>query len=144
MDRYLLPYSWKIPGWILVAAGAILTGFYIGTSFRITLPVPVLFSAFMEIKYFTTFRTNVADELVMLTLLAGFFMVVFSKEKHEYPELWAMKGKALFKALYINCIILFISIIFIYGQGFMAMLLLNSFSIFILYIAIFRRMKAKN
>ena len=77
MEKIMLPYAWKKAGWALVAAGAVLTGFYIFTPFRITMPVPVLFSAFLEIKYFTTFRTNIADELVMLTLLSGFFLVVF-------------------------------------------------------------------
>jgi hypothetical protein len=132
-----------VAGWILIGAGAVLTGFYIGTSFRITMPVPVLFSAFMEVKYFTSFPTNVADELTMLTLLLGFFMVVFSKEKPGGPDSWEIKGKALFKALYVNCIILFLSIIFIYGQGFLAVLLLNSYSIFILYMVFLYRMKVK-
>jgi len=143
MEKFMLPNAWKKAGWALIAAGAVLTGFYIFTSFRITMPVPVLFSAFLEIKYLTSFRTNVADELVMLTLLAGFFLVIFSKDKQEEEDSWDRRGKALFKALFCNSIVLLLSIIFIYGQGFMGMLIVQVFSLFIFYLLFYYRAKRR-
>ena len=144
MERYLLPYPWKIAGWILAAAGTVFLPIYFLVELRLTMPVLVLFSAFMEVKYFTIFRTNIVDELMMLALLAGFFMVVFSKDRQAGPPNWELIGKALFKALYFNSLILLISILFIFGQGFMAILFLNMYSVFILYLVFYYGMKAKN
>ena len=143
MDRYQLPHYWKIPGWILIAAGAVLSVIYIWFDFRFTLPVFAIFSYYMEMKFLATFPTNFADELVLLTLLSGFFMVVFSKEKPEEDQLLHLKARAMFKALFYNTILLFAAILFVYGQGFIFFLVLNLFSVFILYLVFLQVAKRK-
>ena len=143
MNKYLLSYQWKYPGWALVVVGAILLFFYLYFDFRVTVPVFAVFSYFIEIKYLTIIRTNIADEIIMLALLGGFFMVVFSKEKNWQPQFDLIKGKALFRALFWNTILMLFSIVFFFGQGFLGILALNLFSVYIIYLIFYRQRKRK-
>ena len=143
MNHFLLPYKCKWIGTILIFMGLVELVFYLWFDFRITLPVFAVFSSFLETKMFTSFRTNIADELIMLTLLAGFFMAAFSREKTESEILDKLRAKAFSKAVLTNVIVLIFSILFIYGNGFFAILLLNLFSIFIFYLIFFFLIKRK-
>ena len=95
----LLSYKFKLPGILLVLAGAVLTFFYFGFDFRFEMPVLAVFSSFMESRFFTTFRTNFADELIMLLFLSGLFMLSFSAEKHEPDSYKSLRIKALIKTV---------------------------------------------
>ena len=140
---FLLSNRFKLPGWCLAGIGSIAAVCYLVLDFQIVIPVFAIFSSFLETKVFTILRTNFADEMIMLTLLAGLFLVVFSKEKEETPELNLTRAKAWSMALGTNSILLFISILFIYGTGFFAILVLNLYSVFIFYLFIFYRLKWK-
>lgn len=145
--NYLLPYKLKWPGLIILAIGVLLSILYIVFDFRFMMPVFAVFSSFFETKYFETFKTNFADETTMIFLLAGLFIVAFTKEKNESgfdQDLNNLRGAALIKSIYINSFILLFSILFIYGQGFLFIMIFNLFSCLILYIIIFRIMLIKN
>jgi hypothetical protein len=137
----MLPHQLKVPGWLLVAAGTISSIFYLTMDFRIEAPVFAIISYYLEPKFLVSFSTNIADELIMLCLLGGFFLVVFSKDNQEENDSLSLKGRALFKALFYNCIFLFFSILFIYGQAFMLVLVLNMFSVLLLYLVFRKLMK---
>lgn len=132
-DIFFMSYKWKIIGWILILLGTISATFLIFFDFRFTLPVFAVFSQYMETKIMATFKTNFADELTMLPLLSGFLLVTFSKEKTKNRFSLDDKARAIFKALLYNTLILIFSILFIYGQGFLTMLIVNLYSLFILY-----------
>jgi hypothetical protein len=117
--------------------------FYLWFDFRLILPVFAVYASFLETRMFTTFRTNIADELIMLSLLAGFLLLVFSKEKTECEILDQIRSRAFLNALLANAGLLIFSILFIYGNGFLTILLLNLFSIFIFYLIFFYVMKRK-
>jgi len=139
----LLPYRFKTPGFILILIGLILTVFYFTSDFRFELPVFAIFSSYFETKYLTTFRTNFSDELILLTLLTGFFMASFSREKVEDTILQNIRRRALAKSVFINTLILIFSILFIYGSGFMGILILNIYIPFLIYLPLFYFMKLK-
>jgi hypothetical protein len=143
MHNFLLPYKYKWIGAGLVILG--LTGliFYMWFDFRLILPVFAVYSSFLETRIFTTFRTNIADELIMLSLLSGFLLLVFSKEKTECEILDSIRSRSFLKALLANAGLLIFSILFVYGNGFLTILLLNIFSIFIFYLLFFYLMKRK-
>jgi uncharacterized Tic20 family protein len=92
------------------------------------MPVFAIFSVFLETKFFAIFRTNIADELILLTLLAGLGLIIFSKEKNETEELDLLRLKALAKAGISNLIFLFVSVLFIYVSVFIAILVINIFT----------------
>jgi len=139
----LLPYPWKIVGWFLVLSGTILATLYITIDFNFKMPIFALFSSFLETRMFVTFRTNVADELIMLLLVSGFGLVVCSREKIESATLDSIRGIALNKTMITNTIFMVFSILFIYGSGFIAILVLNLFSPAIIYLLFFYYLKRK-
>ena len=146
MNKFLLPFQWKLAGIVLTIAGTISALFYSLFDFHYKMPVFAVYSSFLETKTFATFRTNVADEITLILILAGLSLIVFSKEKHEAAGMDALRLKALFMALILNILFLLFSILFIFGTGFIAMLVLNIFSFVILYLVFFygylRKLKA--
>lgn len=143
MKKLLLPYPVKFAGLFLTFAGLLLGVAYLWLGFRFSMPVFAIFSSFLETKTFVTFNTNFADELTMLLLFTGLSLIVFSKEKIESEYLDATRGKAMVKALLYNNILLFFSILFIYGSGFIGMLVINLFSCSLFYLFIFYYMNYK-
>lgn len=137
MNSLLLPYRWKWVGLILTLAGIVLSVFFFWFDFRFKMPVFALYSAFIETKIFTVIRTNFADELVLLTLLSGLSLIAFSREKNEPEGLDLIRLKAMFRAIMANTAILLISVLFIYGSGFMAVLVINMLSLFVFYLIFF-------
>jgi hypothetical protein len=144
MNRLLLPYRWKLAGIFLLMAGTVSAIFYIWFDFRFKVPVFAVYSSFLETKLFSVFRTNFSEELTLLLLISGLSLVIFSKEKNEFEGLDLIRSRALFKALAVNNILLFLSVLLIYGSGFIAILVINIFSFFIFYLLFFylgKRMK---
>ncbi len=144
MSKDLLPFPFKakVAGWMLVVLGLILGTLFAFFNLVINLPVLAVFSSFLEEKYFAVFTTNVTDELTLLLILGGMFLVVFSKDRIEEDsdelsqQLFNLRSKSMFKAVYYNTIFLFFSIIFIFGQGFFWVMILNLLSVFALYLII--------
>jgi len=139
----LLSYKFKLPGFILILAGTVLTIFYFGFDFRFEMPVLALFSSFMESKFFATFHTNFADELIMILFLSGFFLLSFSKDKHEIDSYKSIRIKALIKTVVADSIIVMLVLFFVYGSGFIAFAIINLFLPFILYLIIFNVLKKR-
>jgi hypothetical protein len=141
MKNLLLPYPWKFLGLILIMTGTALGIFYIWFDFRFTMPVFAVFSSFLETKMFVTFTTNFADELTLLFLITGMGLIVFSKEKTETEDINTYRLKALANASISNTIFLIFSILFVYGSGFIAILVFNLFSLFLFYLCFFYFLK---
>lgn len=133
----LLPYRLKIAGMVLAFAGAISAIIYIFFDYKFKIPVFAVYSSFLSTKYFTSFKTNFFDELTLLLLISGLALIVFTKEKNETEGLDSIRFKAFFRALTANTIFLLLSVIFVYGSGFIAILVVNIFSLFIFYLLFF-------
>jgi len=133
----LLPYRLKIAGMVLAFAGAISAIIYIFFDYKFKIPVFAVYSSFLSTKYFTSFKTNFFDELTLLLLISGLALIVFTKEKNETEGLDSIRFRALFRALIANTIFLLLSVIFVYGSGFIAILVVNIFSLFIFYLLFF-------
>ena len=143
MNNCLLPYKFKWIGALLVLFGSIVLVFYVLYNLVFMLPVFAVFSSFLETKVFAIIKTNIADELIMLALLSGFFFMAFSKEKTENENMPPIRANALSKAVFANTVFLIFSILFIYGNGFVAMILLNLVSPFIFYLVFLFILKRK-
>jgi Ni/Fe-hydrogenase subunit HybB-like protein len=111
--------------------------------FKFRMPVFAVYSSFIETKMFAVFKTNFADELIMLLLISGLGLIVFSKEKYESQNLDAIRASALAKATILNIIFLLFSVLFIYGSGFITCLVLNLFTLPVFYLVFFYIMKRK-
>jgi hypothetical protein len=143
MNDFLLPYKFKWVGVLLVIAGIMLLISFTWFKFTLTLPVVAVFSSYLETRMFTVFRTNVTDELIMLLFVTGFGMIALSREKTEHDGFEKIRSKALSRAVLANTACLLFSILFIYGNGFAGVLLVNLFSVFIFYRIFFYFLKSK-
>jgi hypothetical protein len=143
MKNLLLPYPWKLAGLFLTLTGSALGILYNWFDFRFSMPVFAVYSSFLQTKIFATFTTNFADELILLLLITGFGLIVFSKEKIESENLDSLRERALGKALISNNILMLFCILFVYGSGFIAVLILNLFSFSLFYLFFFYLMKRK-
>ena len=143
MKNFLLPYRFKFVGLILLFLGFTFSIAYIWFDFQVRMPVFAVYSAFIETKTFATFPTNVADELILILLLSGFLLIVFSREKQEnlIPEF--LRLKAFMYSLIVNTALLLFSVIFVYGSGFIAVLVFNIISIPVFYLTAFYILKKK-
>ncbi len=139
MKNLLIPHFWKYIGLSLLIIGIILCIFYIYFDFRFTMPVFAIYSSFIETKIFASFKTNFADELILLLLLIGLFLIMFSKEKNEEIIADHIRENALAKSIFYNIFFLLFSLIFVFGSGFLGILIINIFSVPILYIYFFYR-----
>lgn len=83
-------------------------------------------------------RTNLSDELACILLLAGGLWLVCSKEKTESPEIDLLRYKAFLFSVLLNSGFLLFSILFIYGIGFIDVMIINLFSQLTFYLLIFR------
>ncbi|GAB1472987.1 hypothetical protein MASR2M69_04280 [Bacteroidota bacterium] len=143
------PHRIKYIGWTLFCTGIVTGVLFAFFNLVINLPVLAIFSSFMETKYFAVFTTNFTDELTLLLLIGGIFMIVFSKERGEEDSIEVsevfdrLRAKSMFKAIFYNTLILIFSILFIFGQGFFWVLVLNLLSIFVIYLIIFELSKRK-
>ena len=139
----LLPYKCKIPGYALLIAGAVMTYLYFVVNIRLELPVPAIISSFAETKFFTTYKTNIADELLILLLITGFSLIVFSKEKNETVQLRELRISSLIRTAVTDIFIILFATLFVYGSGFMAIIIMNLFLPFIIYLIFFNVAKMK-
>jgi len=139
----LISEKWKLPGYLLLITGALLSILYLLFNFRFEIPVLALFSSYAETKVFTVFKTNFADETIMLSFLTGLGLVIFSKEKEETDQIKRIRVNSLIKTVIVYFFFLLFSILFVYGGGFMALLILNLFLPFIIYLFFFLAMKNK-
>ena len=127
----------------MTLSGIALGVLYNWFDFRFSMPVFAIYSSFLKTKMFETFRTNFADELILLLLIAGLGLIVFSKEKMEFEHFDSARTKALVRAVILNNIFLLFSILFVYGSGFIAILVLNLFSLSLFYLFFFYLLKHK-
>ena len=67
MVKGMLSNKFKIPGYVLIILGFVLTYLYFVVNIRIEIPVLAIVSSFTETKFFTIYKTNVADEFIILT-----------------------------------------------------------------------------
>jgi len=139
----LLPNKYKLPGIIIIVAGVIMTILFFTIDFRFEVPVLAIISSYMETKFFAVFTTNFADELIILTLLTGLALVSFSQEQNETELLKTFRIKAVTKTAVINTIFMAFSVVFIYGTGFMSVMIADIFLPFVIYIVTFNLMKGR-
>jgi len=137
----LLSYKYKITGLIIVVISLALTALYFLAELRFEVPVLAIFSSYVEPRFFAVFKTNFADETIILLLLSGLVMLVLSKEKNERDVYKQLRTDAMIKSLGVNTVFIFLSVLFVYGSGFIAITIINLFMPFLLYLLFFYLLK---
>lgn len=137
--KYLFPHSWKKLGWFLLIPGTVLG---LLRSFMDLMPewlnvkTFAIFSnpLFGDPIYFGLVQTNITDTLLGVIFLTGALITGFSKEKEEDEFIAEMRLSALLWAVMVNYILLLLAFIFIYGTGFLSIIIYNMFTVLLLFI----------
>ncbi len=138
---FLLHNRFKIVGGILLFIGMVLgvIRFYFGLKpDYLKINVFSVYSKFLDTKYFSVITNNISEEIVGLLVLIGLFMMAFSKEKDEKDKVQMIRLSSMYLSVFINTLLLALSFFFIYGLAFAEMMVLNLYSILIIFLIIFR------
>ena len=133
----LFPYKWKYAGIVLFGISLIMTVWYLIGDAQLELPVFAVVSAFFQTKWFVVYKTNIFDELIMLSALGGCFLMVFSRERTELPSFNLLRLRCWFDAVKYNALFMLLAIVFVYGTGFIVVLVVNMVLCMLLYLILF-------
>lgn len=138
----LLPNGFKKIGWILLIPSAIV-GFIMMLStnelFDLHATVFALYNDEIlgQNKHTGLISTNITNTLVGIFFILGGIMVGFSKEKKEDEFIANLRLSSLMWAVWANYILLLLSFLFIYGMGFLHVMIYNMFTVLIIFIGRF-------
>lgn len=135
--KLFLPNKVRIYGWVILLFGILLgvSRFYFGVKPEfLNIKVFAVYSKYFETNYFKVIENHVSEELTALLILVGLFIISFTKEKIENDSVEAIRYKSLIFTFYINTVLITLSFLFVYGFGFINILVINVFSPFIIYI----------
>lgn len=144
--KLFLPNKIRIYGWVILLFGLILgvIRFYFGVKPEfLNIKVFAVYSKYFETNYFKVIENHVSEELTALLILVGLFVISFTKEKIENESVSAIRYKSFILTFYINTLIIVLSFLFVYGFGFINILVINVFSPFIIYIILSRYFLSK-
>jgi len=139
----MISSKYKILGFLLILTGIVFTAVYSLHRVDLSMPVFAVYASYLETKYLTLIKTNIFEELILLSFLAGFLLTAFSKERTEHEYYSTLRVKAWHLAILINSAMLIFSTLFVFGRGFLMLLIFNLFSNFIFYHIIFILKKRK-
>lgn len=139
--KFLLPAKFRFVGSIFFIAG-IITGvfrFYLGIKPKILdARVFAVYSEYLDEKYMKLVNNNLGEEITLLLVLSGLFLIAFAKEKSEDEMVRYIRYQSLIISFYLSFIFLLAATFFTYGFAFLYMLILFSAIPMVSYIVIFR------
>lgn len=138
LTKFLLPNRLKSVGWIIAIPAFVLMilNLHFGFSFsflefgvkdlkKILFDNGLLFN----IQY-----NNFTDEVGGVLLITGLLLITFSKEKDEDEMISKLRLESLLWAVFINSILIIVSIILLYSQLFLKIMAYNMCTTLILFI----------
>ena len=123
-NLWLLPAWCRKAGWALFIPCAIL-GLYL---------MFVEYYTPLEFEFYPALKANIA----IIGTLIGLYMVAFSKEKVEDEFVNSLRADAMIKAIILNCVIIVLASLIIYGGWYMYALSITQYFVLLAYIIIFR------
>lgn len=139
--KFLFPNRFKRIGWMLLVPTTILGILVIFNDFELKFLDLNVFAIYSGGGFFSgspdimeIFKDNLTNEISGILFIIGAIFVAFSKEKHEDEFIGKTRLESLVWATYINYAILIFCFLFIYGEGFLKVMILNMFSILIFFI----------
>ena len=139
--KFLLPAKFRFVGSIFFIAGVI-TGvfrFYLGIKPKILdARVFAVYSEYLDEKYMKLVNNNLGEEITLLLVLSGLFLIAFAKEKSEDEMVRYIRYQSLIISFYLSFTFLLAATFFTYGFAFLYMLILFSAIPMVSYIVIFR------
>ena len=95
-------------------------------------------SEYLDEKYMKLVNNNLGEEITLLLVLSGLFLIAFAKEKSEDEMVRDIRYQSLIISFYLSFTFLLAATFFTYGFAFLYMLILFSAIPMASYIVIFR------
>lgn len=137
----LLPWHFKYTGLVLLIPGLVLAYLFFFRHYKpdlLDVPVFAVYSSYLEKTVFGITQTNLLDELALLLIFVGLFMLAFSYEKNETELIMRIRFRSLYYSFIANFAFLVLATLTIYGTGFIAVISISLFSQLVFYVLIFR------
>lgn len=136
--NYLFPNKFKKLGWAIlipVTVFGILDLFFDYEPQFLNVDVLSLFgSGFGKNHFFEIIQNNIFNEILGILMIVSGLLVAFSKEKVEDEFIAKIRLESLVWSVYVNYGILLIALIFIYGIPFLWVMIVNIFTILLIFI----------
>lgn len=146
--KYLLHNKYKPLGWFLLIVGLLIGGYilFVGDLNWSMKVFPLLgeegmFSKNPSLQWS---ENNIEDELASMLVILGGLIVAFSKTEDEDEFISKIRLESLMWATWVNYIILFFAVIFVYDMPFFSVMIYNMFTVLILFILKFHYEVAKS
>lgn len=148
-NKLLLPGKLKTFGWVLLIPatilGIILTFFDFDANWINAKVFAFFTDDFIEVdNSFTFIKTNITNTVVGVLFIIGALFVGFSREKKEDEYISNLRLSSLLWAVWVNCILLLLAFIFVYGTAFLTVMIYNMFTVLIIFIVRFNYILYKN
>jgi hypothetical protein len=138
---FILPRSFRFVGILFFILGLILGIARFKYGFKpdfLDMKMFAFYSSYLETKYMEIIRNNMGEEFTGFFLIAGLFLLAFSREKDENEQTDKLRLKAFYIAAYLNFLFLLVSLFFTYGIAFIYMLMANMGISLLAYILVFQ------
>jgi hypothetical protein len=138
---FLLPYSFKMAGFLAILPGFILIiiRFYFDIKLSLfDIKTFAIYSTYLQTKYFSIIDNHFTEEIGGFLLLIGIMFIVLSRENDEKPEFNQLRLKAFILSFYTSSIFLMVTVLFVFGIAFVKIILFGSFLPFLVYYSFFK------
>lgn len=146
--KYLLHNKYKSLGWFLLIVGLVLGGYilFVGDLNWEMKVFPLLGEegVFNKNPSMQWSYNDIGDELASILIILGGLIVAFSKTEDEDEFISKIRLESLMWATWVNYIILFFAVLFVYDMPFFNVMIYNMFTILILFILKFHYEVAKS
>jgi hypothetical protein len=140
MKPYLmLPYEYKKIGWFIFIPATLFSVILLlsdFSDFKINTKVFALYSQELmgQSQWMKIVQTNISHTIAGLGFIIGALLIAFSREQKEDEFIAQLRLSSLQWAVLLNYVLLLLSFLFIYGIGFLNVMLYNMFTVIILFI----------
>lgn len=128
----LLPNIYKKIGWwVFIPAtimGILLISFDSVIEINATVFAIYADDFFGSPRYFSFIKTDIAYTLIGALVIIGGMLVGFSREKNEDEYIASLRLNSLLWAVLVNYVLLLIMFLFVYGLGFLSIMMYNIFT----------------
>lgn len=141
-QKLLLPNKCKRIGWFILIPATIMGLMLIFSNFNTIEIKTTVFAIYADeilgkSQYFRFVKTDIVYTFVGALFLIGGLMVGFSKEKDEDEFIASLRLNSLLWAVFVNYLLLLFMFLFVYGLGFLTVMIYNMFTVLIIFIAKF-------
>jgi hypothetical protein len=134
----LLPYKFKMIGWVLLIPGWILAILSLFEKNLVFLNAKILavYSYYLSTKTFVWITNNFQDEIATTLLSLGFLFIITAKEKNYDANLRDIKLKSFFIALLVNSLLIVLLSWTVFGLAYLKVLPFHLFSFQIIFLLV--------